>query len=545
MNPSDLPRLIHAYLNGTLTLDEFQVLEDILCRDPSARAQWRREANLDALLREQSTPEALVSGWHSGGSSSPLSNQPPASRVRPSTMWAMAAAAALLLCLASFFWGGQRAQRQASALAQKPAAEETNTGCAILTRTVNAVWDDTGATKRNGDTLRAGPLHLKSGLAQIEFFSGATLLLEGDAEIDLVSALEAVCHHGKARVRVPPPAHGFKLEVPGMKLVDLGTEFGLEVNRESEHAEVQVFEGEVEAHPEGGAQVNLKKGEGLQTEHHTLSRLATVRPQDFAGAERLDVLSAARSKQRHEAWLKWADEMRHDPRLVAFFPFQQTNPWDRFARNAALPEDGMNNGGIVGATWAQGRWPLKDALEFKRPGDRVRLRIPGEFSALTFACWVRVDGLDRKYNALLLTDRYDTGAPHWQIYEDGRLMFSISYPDPSDEKKKRNQIYFSPVVFNRSETGRWHHLAVTYDTRGGAAVQYLDGREISREVSPYHAPGRPIVLGDCELGNWGLPTAHHQFPIRNFNGRMDEFAMFREALSPAEIKHLWEAGNPE
>jgi hypothetical protein len=458
----------------------------------------------------------------------------------------MAAALAALLCITSFFWGGQHAARKN--LVTVPPAEETNLGCAMLTHTVNAVWEGHDAPNQNGDTLHPGGLHLKSGVAQIEFFSGATLLLEGDADLEIVSSSEAICHHGKVRVRVPPPARGFKLQAPGMKLVDLGTEFGLQVNRENQRAEVQVFEGEVEAHPDGAAQMNLKKGEGMSSQNHTLTRLASVRPSDFIGIEKLEAMSGEQKKNRYAAWSDWTQRISHDSRLIAFFPLQRPSQWDRLAENSALPADALKNGGIVGASWTQGRWPMKDALEFKRPGDRVRLRIPGKFSALTFSCWARVDGLDRKYNALLLTDGYDPGAPHWQIYEDGRLMFSISYPDPADPsnvKKKRNQIYYSPVVLNRSETGRWHHLAVTYDSQSGDAVQYLDGKLISQERSPFHQPGRKIVYGNCELGNWGLPTEGHKFPIRNFNGRMDEFAIFKAALSANEIKAIYEAGRTE
>jgi hypothetical protein len=541
MNQDDSAKLIAAWLDGSITPENFQALEQILRTDPTARAALRRQANLDVLLRERASSDAELGAW----TRPPVALQRTARSQQP-LLWAMAAALAALLCVTSFFWGGQHATRK-NVAAISP-AEETNLGCAMLTRTVNAAWEGHDAPDQNGDTLRAGGLHLKSGLAQIEFFSGATLLLEGDADLEIVSSSEAICRHGKVRVRVPPPARGFKLQAPGMNLVDLGTEFGLQVNRDNQRAEVQVFEGEVEAHPDGAAQLNLKKGEGVSSQNHTLTRLASVQPGDFVGIEKLDALSVAQKKNRYAAWSGWTQQMRHDPRLVAFFPLQRLNQWDRLAGNLALPEDSLKNGGIVGASWAQGRWPMKDALEFKRPGDRVRLRIPGAYSALTFSCWARVDGLDRKYNALLLTDGYDPGAPHWQIYEDGRLMFSISYPDPADPsnvKKKRNQIYYSPVVFNRSETGRWHHLAVTYDSNSGDAIQYLDGKMISQERSPFHQPGRKIVYGNCELGNWGLPTEGHKFPIRNFNGRMDEFAIFHATLSAQEIKAIYESGRPE
>jgi hypothetical protein len=76
-------------------------------------------------------------------------------------------------------------------------------------------------------------------------------------------------------------------------------------------------------------------------------------------------------------------------------------------------------------------------------------------------------------------------------------------------------------------------------------VQYMDGRELSREINERHAPDRPVVIGPSELGNWGLPTQNHRFPIRNLNGSLDEFALYRAALAPAEIHALYEAGKPE
>jgi hypothetical protein len=126
-------------------------------------------------------------------------------------------------------------------------------------------------------------------------------------------------------------------------------------------------------------------------------------------------------------------------------------------------------------------------------------------------------------------------------------MFSIAYLAAGDERvsRKNNQIYYSPRVFDLTNQRRWHHIAVTYDNQNGEAVQYLDGQEISREISPMHQPGRPIQFGPCEIGNWGLPTQGHQFPIRNFNGRIDEFLIYKAALSPAEVHELCEIGKPE
>ncbi|HSI15170.1 MAG TPA: LamG-like jellyroll fold domain-containing protein, partial [Chthoniobacter sp.] len=345
------------------------------------------------------------------------------------------------------------------------------------------------------------------------------------------------------------PAQGFKLHTAGMDLVDLGTEFG--VNADANGAsEVHVFEGKVEAHPENAAMQLLSTGQSLRRdENHALSA-GNAKPEDFPSIEGLNAFSADHAKARYETWWQNVQKAKYDPRLIACYLFRHwpDDRWDRLVNNSAEPRVASRSGGAVGVRWTEGRWPMKDALEFKSPGDRVRMNLGAKiYSAITLAAWVRVDGLDRKYNALLLTDGYDPGSPHWQIYEDGRLMFSIAYLPlgETDVKRKNNQIYFSPRVFDLNNQRRWHHIAVTYDNQSGEAVQYLDGQEISREISPFHQPGRPIQFGPCEIGNWGLPTQGHQFPIRNFNGRIDEFRIYQAALSPAEVREQFEIGKPE
>ena len=57
----------------------------------------------------------------------------------------------------------------------------------------------------------------------------------------------------------------------------------------------------------------------------------------------------------------------------------------------------------------------------------VRVEILGEFDSLTFACWVKIDSLDRWYNSLFLTDHYNQGEPHWQILDTGQLFFSVRH----------------------------------------------------------------------------------------------------------------------
>ena len=430
-------------------------------------------------------------------------------------MLAVAAALAVIASTASFFIGDHRGSSQVVSEAER--TEENSAGYAVLTRVWDAIFDATvGHAPRAGDTLPAGRLFLTQGMAQLEFFSGATVLIEEGTEIEILSSWRAICLRGSARVRVPPPARGFRLDAPGMNLVDLGTEFGVRVDGASGLAEVHVFEGEVEAQPEDEEKSLLRTGESMRRDAEGTTSRQTADPALFTSIERMDANSAARARQRYEAWWAWSQEHRKDPRLLAYYTFKhwEEDRWDRIVNNFTLPKNKAFTGGAVGARWTRGRWPMKDALEFKGPGDRVRLLLDCEtFDQITLAGWVRVDGLDRKYNALLLTDGYEEGEPHWQIYEDGSLMFSLAYADPEDGEKRNNQIYHSPPIFTLSNQRRWHHIAVTFDNQSGDCVQFVDGREVSRGVSEFHHAGRPINFGAAEIGNWGCPPSGTSFPF--------------------------------
>lgn len=507
----NLESLIHAKLEGEITPEQHEQLEALLRDDWQARRLYLELADQHARLLQQA---AVNTG---------RLKQP--SVISRTVRWrtsALLASAAAIVLLAFIVWPRAAVDNEA-----------ISNGVAMLSDTLDAEFAENAV--RSGDTIAPGILTLNKGLAKIEFFSGATVLIEGATQIEVISAWEARCVSGRVRVHVPPAAKGFLMDAPGMKLEDLGTEFALNVT--GKESAVHVFEGEVIAHTKEKPPASLKEGMTLGQTDAGFLPIGDVHD-----------LVRQRQERRHAEWQKWSQERCEDPRLVAYYTFKHwpDDRWDRLVKSYAIPPQKQRAGGAVGAQWTQGRWPGKDALEFKRPGDRLRLNLDGSYTALTLSAWVKVDSVDKKYNSLLLTDGYDNGEPHWQIYEDGSLMFSIIYrPDGITRGGDWNQIYFSKPVFGPDSLGRWHHIAVSYDNQSGQVIQYFDGAEVSREVSKLHQAGRPISYGPCELGNWGLPTQGHPFPIRNLNGAIDEFAIYAAVLSGAEIQSIFENGNPK
>jgi hypothetical protein len=117
-----------------------------------------------------------------------------------------------------------------------------------------------------GQPLERGELHLLEGLALLRFHGGATALISGDVRVDLESRGSMRLHHGRVNARAPEEAIGFPVRTPLSDVVDLGTEFALEVQR-SGVTKLDVLEGAVEyREPEGrpGSGTLLEGGQAVR-----------------------------------------------------------------------------------------------------------------------------------------------------------------------------------------------------------------------------------------------------------------------------------------
>ena len=114
---------------------------------------------------------------------------------------------------------------------------------------------------RSPETLQAesalapgDQLYLKRGVAEIEFAKGTRIVLEGPARLTIDGNNFCALDLGKLVARVETEeAKGFIVRTPTASITDLGTEFGVEVER-SGQAQAHVFRGLIEiAHVAGPA----------------------------------------------------------------------------------------------------------------------------------------------------------------------------------------------------------------------------------------------------------------------------------------------------
>ena len=457
------------------------------------------------------------------------------------------AAASILLCVVLGRWLVVESRLKSagkngvvSSTGQREKQEATAVGIALVTRLVDVTWQEAEKQFMVGDPLPAGVIGLESGVAQIEFFCGATVILEGPARLMLESSTVARLQSGRLRAQVPPAARGFQVHADELKVVDLGTEFGIEVSEGQ--ADVQVFDGEVELHPSSGKQRLVVAGNAVTHAASGVLEAAELTPEKFLGLEGLDDRVRNQKQSRYERWREHSMKVRKDPRVITYYSMEQDRYWKRKLASSVVPRNRDLDGAIVGAKRVVGRWPQKSGIEFKRPGDRVRVNIPGQFGSLTFACWVKIDSLDRWYNSLFLTDSYQRGEPHWQILDTGQLFFSVRL---GEGWGKGHHKVLSPPFWNASMSGRWLHLATTYNIETKTTTHFLNGEKLHEERIPDELFVEQTRFGMATIGNWSSPTRPEaDFAIRNLNGSMDEFVLFHGALTHSEIRNLFVQGSP-
>jgi hypothetical protein len=519
-------------------------LNDLLRSDPAARAAMARLLVDEQALINRLRQDGIVAMLQ------PKARPPVPRRAEPSVRqglrrvsksrgaWTSLAAAAVLV-LAGFL--GWRVLRPSSGKIASSVIQPV----AVLKESADAVWKE--ASPAPGASLVPGGLKLESGMAAIEFTSGARVLLEGPAELDLVSGMEVFCRSGKLRANVPPPAQGFTIVTPSSRVVDLGTTFGLSVRGDG-GALVKVMQGKVELR-RGDAVFPLKENAAASIDPAGQPSPADSPDEAFPSEENFKERIAAGERQTAARWQAASSHLANDPAALLSFTFQESTHSSRSARNHAAGAPVESHGSLVGAGWAEGRWPGKRALEFKGQSDSMPFILKQTAPAATLLAWVRVDSLPNSYHILLMPDYRQASALQWMIVRNGELRLALKngVEDPGTLAGWDGPVK-APAI-STLDFGRWVFLASTYDSKTGKVVHYRDGRQIG---TGYFEHKLPVEFGLFSFGNWpessrGILSEDDDTEgegCRNFIGCLDELTILSRALSPWEIEYLHDQGKP-
>ncbi len=519
MTPQERNQLIDDLIEGDLCESDFIRIEAELTINPAAREEYYRRLALTLLMEAEAGVQSQPAGIT-------------VFRPRPSRS-GMPKLAALVLAgialLAAGWWGLRQSAEKVGTTSQ---------AVAMLERVVDVAWADGGAGPRLGGPLEPGLLKLKSGFAQVVFYSGARVVLEGPAELQIISPNEAICLSGRLVAEVPPQARGFSIRTRQMSVTDFGTSFGLEARER--RTELHVFKGSVEFQPSNGVPKELlQEGTAAVVENSLPTLFTLAKPEAFTALFDLKSKSLAAEALRYDQWRVSSDRINQDPSLLVQFDFERRQASEWRLHNVSTRSGASTDATIVGCQWVEGRWTAKSALEFRNVNDRVRMTVPGGFESLTLATWVRVQGLDRKINSLFMSDGFKPGTIHWVIRNDGVLGLTVIGADSGDY-----QIVATPPVITLDRLGTWLHLAVVLDGHNGRVTQYVNGVQVGTKPTKIKPP---FHIDAAELGNWNPNgfSGKDPFLIRNFSGAMDEFCLFGRALNADEILALFSAGKPQ
>ncbi len=120
------------------------------------------------------------------------------------------------------------------------------TGVATVLRSKGVRWSPKAPPLKELSRLSVGQtLEFAEGEVEIAFDRAVHMVVRGPARFEIRSALEVYSDYGTLSARVGELGKGFLLETPSGKIVDLGTEFGVAIDRDGK-TDVAVFRGAVD-----------------------------------------------------------------------------------------------------------------------------------------------------------------------------------------------------------------------------------------------------------------------------------------------------------
>lgn len=235
-----LDELIHRALDGIIQPDESLELQCTLKDSATARQYFHQIVDLHTELEWMLNSEVI---------DIPLGITPPAPapKADTSTPWATASgwlafAASIVLAVILYLNNTSTKPRTAESI-------ESATELPYIARTnysADASLNPLSSIKKADTWITAGTIILDEGTLGLTFDTGTQLVIEAPSTFEIESPSRATLHSGNAVAKVPEPAIGFTIHTPNSSVVDLGTEFAVQVN--GEVSTVKVLDGEVQAY---------------------------------------------------------------------------------------------------------------------------------------------------------------------------------------------------------------------------------------------------------------------------------------------------------
>lgn len=533
----ELSALLSKIVDGRVGDAEMERLEALLGNDREAQVYYLRFISVHSgLERVSCAPRGMA-------------------RVRSGRMgfgwgaWATAAAAAcVFLALGLGLWSAMQSgtggpDRPALVIGRPsppPAVRETRV-LAVVGSAEAAVWNAPNLTPDQGTPLGTGEIKLESGRIRLDFPAGEQVTLEAPAVFDLVDEDHLMIKEGRLVALVPQQAVGFTVTLPNGAVIDLGTEFAVDVEPDGTNR-VKVLKGAVMASSTNlqgstawdrilreGEEVSIVKGAPLREEessHEFIQPLASAMKNLPVGEEYARAVMKSRP--------------------VGYWKF-----------------DEVDSNGLVADETGGTALKLGGSVEIKRSGQDACLVLNREnnkgfalseegFSGLNTArgcsmeIWFYSDSLDWQS---LLSLTLEGPRPKNKWVSHAPPMFYVARTGRSGSNRFHVHADYGMRAFYRSPAGyeggvnvysdrshlvhRWYHLVAV---RGSESLRiFIDG-ELTAETlfdGLYDQKTYRFLIGRMH--------ALRNPDTRQWSGAVDEAALYDRALNAGEIREHYQA----
>jgi hypothetical protein len=515
---SEFERLLGHLTDGGLSPTDRQQLAMLIQSDRTLRRHYLDYCQLHALLRsEHGLLTALTTPVDQSFESIILGRQRRRNKVRELFTWTAASLVIFAVGVALFVSNRERAPYRGA---------ET----AVLSKVVGARFEygvNGEAIPAEGVQLRQGIYKLLVGLVEIQYDSGAVLVLRAPATFDLVDDSCVRLEDGQLAAHIPETAKGFKIESPGATVIDLGTDFAVQAVRDKE-SEVHVFQGEV--------LVDLHGDKGNMAE---MLRLVT------GEAARVDFLTGMPSgiDLNNQQFLRSLRDsagsfsqtiLALDP--AVYYRMEPTGDGTRLIDSSTSGADAtihLGRGNM--SVWTAGK--VGAALNLGGPSQQTFASAQeypqAEGNTLSVAAWVYARSRPRWASIAKNWAGGDVhhGQFHFGLFQDSGELEAHIIDGSGKEVVIRDSVSLPLNV--------WHHVAFVAD--GHQLRLYRNGVEVdSRTYQDIHADKRIKALGIGTKLNL-LGTEPEELDFNMWDGRLDELAIFNHALSDDDIKQLFKS----
>ena len=237
----DESKLLHGYLDGTLTEAEMTMLEDLLRRDADARRMLRSLATVDAKWQELAAgPEMQLAA----------ADVPPVAPRPFLPTWVMLAcvAAALVIGIAGWFYR------------PTPGVNAPERGLARIIRIEGKATANGAAVQAGSELFSGDKLALAEGIVEFAFrVSGVHVIATGPFDATLDSTKRMYLRTGDAKLVVPPQGKGFVVDTYEREITDLGTSFV--VTASTQGSKVLVLDGLIKVDDREAQSTHMHEGD--------------------------------------------------------------------------------------------------------------------------------------------------------------------------------------------------------------------------------------------------------------------------------------------